>query len=42
MYAVFASGGKQHRVAVGNLIDVEKLDVAVGDSVTFSSVPGCH
>ena len=38
MYAVFASGGKQHRVEVGNLIDVEKLDAAVGDSVTFPSV----
>jgi len=38
MYAVFASGGKQHRVEVGNLIDVEKLDAAVGDTVTFPSV----
>jgi len=38
MYAVFASGGKQHRVEVGNLIDIEKLDVDVGESVTFPSV----
>ena len=38
MYAVFASGGKQHRVEVGSLIDVEKLDADVGDSVTFPSV----
>ena len=38
MYAVFASGGKQHRVEVGNLIDLEKLDVDVGESVTFPSV----
>ena len=38
MYAVFASGGKQHRIEVGSLIDVEKLDVDVGDSVTFPSV----
>lgn len=38
MYAVFASGGKQHRVEVGTLIDVEKLDAAVGDTVTFPSV----
>ena len=38
MYAVFASGGKQHRVEVGNLIDVEKLDADVGESVTFPSV----
>ncbi len=38
MYAVFASGGKQHRVEVGSLIDVEKLDNAVGETVTFPSV----
>jgi large subunit ribosomal protein L21 len=38
MYAVFASGGRQHRVEVGNLIDVEKIDNAVGESVTFPSV----
>jgi large subunit ribosomal protein L21 len=38
MYAVFASGGKQHRVEVGNLIDIEKLDADVGESVTFPSV----
>jgi len=38
MYAVFASGGKQHRVEVGNLIDVEKLDANVGETVTFPTV----
>jgi len=38
MYAVFASGGKQHRVEIGSLIDVEKLDADVGASVTFPSV----
>ena len=38
MYAVFASGGKQHRVEIGSLIDVEKLDSDVGASVTFPSV----
>lgn len=38
MYAVFASGGKQHRVEVGSLIDVEKLDNTVGETVTFPSV----
>ncbi|MCG9132199.1 50S ribosomal protein L21 [Candidatus Poribacteria bacterium] len=38
MYAVFASGGKQHRVEVGHLIDIEKLDADVGESVTFPSV----
>ena len=38
MYAVFASGGKQHRVKVGALIDIEKLDVSVGETVSFSEV----
>jgi len=38
MYAVFASGGKQHRVQVGTLIDIEKLDAPVGETVTLSEV----
>ena len=38
MYAVFASGGKQHRVEVGMLIDVEKLDVSIGETINFSDV----
>lgn len=38
MYAVFASGGKQHRVQVDTLIDIEKLDVPVGEEVTLSKI----
>ena len=38
MYAVFASGGKQHRVEVGTLIDIEKLDASVGETINFSDV----
>ena len=38
MYAVFASGGKQHRVEVGMLIDIEKLDVSIGETINFSDV----
>ena len=38
MYAVFASGGKQHRVEVGTLIDMEKLDASGGETVNFSDV----
>ncbi|MCD6506695.1 50S ribosomal protein L21 [Candidatus Poribacteria bacterium] len=38
MYAIFRSGGKQHRVAVGDLIDVEKLDVPVGERITIDDV----
>lgn len=38
MYAVFATGGKQHRVEVGTLIDVEKVEVPVGEIITFPEV----
>ena len=38
MYAVIATGGKQYRVAEGDVIRVEKLDANVGDSVTFNEV----
>ncbi len=38
MNAVFATGGKQHRVEVGSLIDVEKVEVPVGEEVTFTEV----
>ena len=37
-YAVIKTGGKQYRVSVGELLDVEKLDVAEGAPVTFSEV----
>ena len=38
MYAVFASGGKQHRVQVDTLIDIEKREAPVGEEVTLSEV----
>jgi large subunit ribosomal protein L21 len=37
-YAIFKSGGKQYRVAAGDKLNVEKLDVAVGDTITFDEV----
>lgn len=37
-YAIFKTGGKQYRVAQGDLVDVEKLDQAVGSSATFADV----
>jgi len=37
-YAVIAAGGKQHRVAVGDRIRVEKIVAGVGDKVTFDEV----
>lgn len=38
MYAVIRTGGKQLRVAPGQAVRVEKLDGAVGDSVTLGDV----
>lgn len=38
MFAVFKSGGKQHKVAEGDLIKLEKLDVEAGSTVEFDQV----
>jgi large subunit ribosomal protein L21 len=38
MYAVIKSGSKQYRVSPGDIVRVEKLDKAVGDSVRFQEV----
>ncbi|MBL8260407.1 MAG: 50S ribosomal protein L21 [Candidatus Competibacteraceae bacterium] len=38
MYAVIKTGGKQYRVAEGQTLKVEKLDVAEGASVEFDTV----
>ena len=38
MYAVIKTGGKQYKVAEGDLLKIEKLEGAVGDSVEFSEV----
>jgi large subunit ribosomal protein L21 len=37
-YAIIATGGKQHKVTVGDRLKVETLDAVVGDSVTFDQV----
>jgi large subunit ribosomal protein L21 len=37
-YAVFKSGGKQYRVAEGQLLNVDKLELEVGGTATFSEV----
>ena len=36
--AVVVSGGKQYRVSEGDVIYVEKLDVAAGENVKFDQV----
>ncbi len=38
VYAVIATGGKQHRVTVGDQIRIEKIDVKEGAKVTFDEV----
>jgi large subunit ribosomal protein L21 len=38
MFAVFESGGKQHRVIEGERIRLEKLEADPGDSVEFDRV----
>jgi large subunit ribosomal protein L21 len=38
MYAVIRTGGKQYRVASGQVIKIERLDGAVGNTVAFDQV----
>lgn len=38
MYAVFASGGKQHRVVEGETLKLEKIEVATGETIDFDQV----
>jgi large subunit ribosomal protein L21 len=38
MYAVIVTGGKQYRVTAGSIIEVEKLDVNVGDTIKIDQV----
>jgi large subunit ribosomal protein L21 len=38
MYAVIETGSKQYKVAAGDLVEVELLDVEAGQPVTFDRV----
>jgi large subunit ribosomal protein L21 len=38
MYAVFLTGGKQYRATKGDVLKIEKLDLAEGASVAFDHV----
>ena len=38
MYAVIESGGKQHKVEEGEVLQLEKLDAAAGDKVKFDKI----
>lgn len=33
MYAIIESGGKQHRVSPGDILEVEKIDAEIGGTV---------
>ena len=37
-HAVIVTGGKQYRVAEGDVLFIEKLDAEAGDTVTFDQV----
>ncbi len=37
-YAIIQTGGKQYRVAEGDILDVEKLPLEAGQSTTFTDV----
>ncbi|HYE09912.1 MAG TPA: 50S ribosomal protein L21 [Patescibacteria group bacterium] len=38
MYAIIKTGGKQYRVNEGDVISVEKLDVASGEKIVFDEI----
>lgn len=38
MYAIIQTGSKQYKVAVGDIIEVEKLGLEAGSEVTFDQV----
>ena len=38
MYAVIVTGGKQYKVAEGEYLKIEKLEVATGEAVVFDKV----
>jgi large subunit ribosomal protein L21 len=38
MYAIVKTGGKQYKVAVGDVVTVEKLDAAAGASIALPAI----
>ena len=38
MYAIFETGGKQYKVSAGDVLRIEKVQGAAGDSIKFSNV----
>jgi large subunit ribosomal protein L21 len=38
MYAIVKTGGKQYKVAVGDVVEVEKLNASSGEEVTLTPI----
>ena len=36
MYAIVRSGGRQHKVAVGDVLEIDKIDDQVGSSINLT------
>jgi large subunit ribosomal protein L21 len=36
VYAIVRSGGRQHKVAVGDVLEIDKVEAQVGDSVDLT------
>lgn len=36
MYAIVRSGGRQHKVAVGDVLTVDRIDAEIGSTVTLT------
>jgi large subunit ribosomal protein L21 len=36
VYAIVRSGGRQHKVAVGDILEIDKVEVRAGDSVALT------
>ncbi len=36
MYAIVRSGGRQHKVAVGDILEIDKIEAKAGDSVALT------
>ena len=36
MYAIVRSGGRQHKVAVGDIVEIDKVEAKAGDSVSLT------
>ncbi len=36
MYAIVRSGGRQHKVAVGDILEIDKVEAKAGDSVSLT------